>query len=664
MKNSVFNIEIDKRTGFVNSIVFNNDGDEMNWCKESGKWGKIYKRSFDNPRNTIYEESMMLTDAQIGEDSAVVSYKSDTISVTVARYFTPEGNFVESYRFKNITDTVIAINRDTLGIETPFSDKYSSAAECMSGRCNTHIWCGHNVSWVNALKMGNSDINLGLFLTKGALDGYEQNNCVTNDRGIFVMCPESILLKSGEEYEIEWEMFCHGGKDDFMRKLKKFQRYIGIEAVHYTVFDGEDIEFNITSAENEMPSVELNGNSVPTVKTKDGYSVKYTPCKTGKHTFKISMGESTTVAHFMVKPSFKSLLEKRIRFIVKNQQCLDPESPLYGAFLIYDNENEGMYFDYYDPDHNACRERMNIGLTLMKYLQIKDDPEVRRAVDLYIKFVFREFYDAETGEVFNNIGKHSEFIRLYNAPGVMLTFCEMYFVTHDEEYLKHIMKLAEAYYGVGGKKCYANGLDIGKVIRAFKSAGWEKETERLMELFQTHVDNIISNGTAYPPHEVTYEQTIVTPAVSHISSMGLLREDKEYYIKEASKHLMCLESFSGMQPDYRLNEIALRYWDDRWFGKERTMGDTLPHHLSVLTARSYILYSRLSGKSEWIDKAEECLRNSTCLIGDDGRGSAAYVYPYKLNGKRGEFFDPWSNDQDLVLYDAMYASEYIDIFKI
>lgn len=109
---------------------------------------------------------------------------------------------------------------------------------------------------------------------------------------------------------------------------------------------------------------------------------------------------------------------------------------------------------------------------------------------------------------------------------------------------------------------------------------------------------------------------------------------------------------------------VIRFWDDYWFGKNRTKGDTLPHHLSVLTARAYIAYSLLSGEKKWMDKAEECLRNCMCLIGDNGRGSAAYVYPYKLNGKRGEFFDPWSNDQDLVLYDTLYFADYASIFKI
>ena len=101
--------------------------------------------------------------------------------------------------------------------------------------------------------------------------------------------------------------------------------------------------------------------------------------------------------------------------------------------------------------------------------------------------------------------------------------------------------------------------------------------------------------------------------------MGRQRDDKEYYIREAKRHLECLERFSGMQPDYHLNEIAIRFWDDYWFGKNRTKGDTLPHHLSVLTARAYIAYSLLSGEKKWMDKAEECLRNCMCLIGDNVR---------------------------------------------
>ncbi len=667
MKNSHFNISFDKKTGFIKSIINPHDSYNMNWCAENGNWGKLHQRNWcadSGVFGTVEGKEMKLSSFSETDDQSVAEYENGELSVTVTRSFNKSGNFTEKYLLKNITDTVICVNRDNFGIETPFNDRYTNADECMIHHCHTHIWCGHNLAWVNALKMGISNINMGLFLTKGAIDCYDQNECHTNNRGIFILEPESMLFKSGESYEIEWEIFWHAGTEDFFNHIKKYDNFVKIDAVHYTVFENEDIEFTVTPVNDIEPCVYLGEKLIPTQKIKNSYKVKFHAESLGEQKFTVKIGNFTTWTRFMVKRNFKELLEDRVHFIVKYQQCKDKTSPLYGAFLVYDNEYDSTYFDYSNPDHNACRERMNIPLLLMKYLQVKNDPEVKAAIDIFIEFVFREFYDENTGEVFNTIGKNRDQLRLYNAPGVMLVFCEMYFVTRDVKYLKHIVRLAENYYGAGGKKCYANGLAIAKVMRAFKEAGLKKEAERVIELFKTHVDNIISNGTSYPKHEVNYEQTIVTPAVSHISEMGMLCEDKDYYKAEAKKHVECLERFSGMQPDFHLNEIAIRFWDDYWFGKNRTFGDTFPHHLSCLTARAFLSYSILSKEDIWKEKAEECLRNCMCLIGDNARGAAAYVYPYKLNGKRGEFFDPWSNDQDLVLYDALYFAEYIDAFKI
>ena len=145
--------------------------------------------------------------------------------------------------------------------------------------------------------------------------------------------------------------------------------------------------------------------------------------------------------------------------------------------------------------------------------------------------------------------------------------------------------------------------------------------------------------------------------------MGQLCEDKEAYIHEAKKHIRCLERFNGHQPSFHLNEISLRYWDGFWFGKKKTFGDTLPHHLSCLTARSYTAYSQLTGDRSWLARAEECLRNCMCLVGDDARGAAAYLYPYMLDDRRGEYYDPWSNDQDLIFYDALYLKDELDCFQ-
>ena len=94
------------------------------------------------------------------------------------------------------------------------------------------------------------------------------------------------------------------------------------------------------------------------------------------------------------------------------------------------------------------------------------------------------------------------------------------------------------------------------------------------------------------------------------------------------------------------------------------MGDTLPHHLSCLTARAFVAYARLSGEQVYLERAEESIRNCLCLVNDDARGAAAYVYPHLVNGNKGEFYDEWANDQDLPFYDGMNFNDLIKIFEI
>ncbi|MDD6736076.1 MAG: hypothetical protein PUE13_07185 [Clostridiales bacterium] len=592
-------------------------------------------------------------------------YINNKLSVSVNRFFNTNGSFKEQVIIKNISPSVVCINRDNFGIELPFNDKYTYADDCMTNRCNTHIWCGGNTSWVNALKMGNSEINLGLALTKGAFISYSQNNCLSsNTRGCFIFEPETVLLKRNEEYVLEWELFWHEGKKDFLKKLTEYETYIGIDAKHFTVFEGEKIEFKITPHNFEKPTVFCEGKTVNVTKKTGNFYVSYTPKKTGVHRFIINCGSVTTYAEFMVKIPFSELTEKRLNFIVDKQQCLDAESPLYGAYLIYDNKISGQYFDFSNTDHNACRERLNMPLAIIRYLQFHNNKKFRDSIDLFIKFLFREFYEEKTGEVFNNIGKTRDALRLYNAPGVMLIFAEMYYLTKEEKYLDNILKLAEKYYSVGGEKCYSNAVAIRKVIGAFELSGRIEDKKEMLGFFHLHVDNIIKNGLSYPKHEVNYEQTIVTPAVNCISEMGLYCEDKEFYISEASKHLECLDRFVGQQPSFHLNEISVRFWDDYYFGKGMRYGDTFPHHLSCLTARAFIAYARLTGDKEYIERAEECIRNCLCLIGDNGQGAAAYVYPHMVNNREGEFYDEWANDQDLPLYDGMNFCDLIETFKI
>lgn len=63
-----------------------------------------------------------------------------------------------------------------------------------------------------------------------------------------------------------------------------------------------------------------------------------------------------------------------------------------------------------------------------------------------------EFYGEETGEVYNNVGKHTEFKRLYNAPWMSVLVLEMYNLTGDKAYLEKMFKLLSVYYSIGRRK--------------------------------------------------------------------------------------------------------------------------------------------------------------------------------------------------------------------
>ena len=672
MKNSIFDIRFDE-SGYVSGLFIVKDKHQMNWCIENGLWGRAY-HSLGDICEGVKNLPLEFVSFKENDNSAESVYADKLISLTVKRSFNKNGNFTESYFIKNISKQVICINRDNFGIELTSSDCYTYAAECFINRCHTHIWCGGTSSYINMLKMGESEHNLGLVLTKGALSCYSQANIrsenftfadgtskYVNFRGSFILNPEGMLLNPLEEYTLCFEYFVHGGEMDFYNKLAHYPSYIGINAEHFTVFDKEKISFDILC--DELPSVSVDGTELDVTVTDNGYKVNYTPNRTGEHIFNIRTLCGHTHADFLVRPGFAEILRKRIRFIVENQQC-KKEGALDGAYLLYDNSSDTIYYDQLNPDRNACRERLNMSILIASYLQREFDNEIFKSLERFIRFAFREFYEESTGEVFNTIGKSSEFLRLYNAPGVMLLFSEMYLLTKEDTYLDNILKLAENYYNIGGHRCYANGLCISKLNKAFALSGRKEDFERLKALVGKTVDNIIANGLEYPPHEVNFEQTIVTPAVTHISEMGAICEDKELYIREARRHIKVLERFIGHQPSHHLYEMSIRFWDGFWFGKRECYGDTFPHHLSCLSARSMLAYARLTGEKEYISRAEECLRNVSSLVFDNGRGSAAHLYPHIVNGKPGDYYDEWANDQDLVLYDALNASDLIPLFSI
>lgn len=650
MKNATFDITFDRETGLMSALTLSNDADRMNWLADKGTIGQLHHTTH---ARCVASDEMKCIHFEETDDTAVSVFTDDYVETTLTHRFAGEC-LVQEFKLKNVSGTVLFLNENNFSIEAAFNDRYTTADDCMIHRCNTHLWCGGNSTYIDALKMGVSELNMGLVVTKGSFVNYRVLDChCSNDRGRFLLNLEQTELLSCEEVTVEWVLFPHAGKEDFIRKALEYGAFIDIKAEHFTVFQGDVIRFraqNRTAAQNVRVYTEEEELAFT---IKDGaVLVEWRPDKTGEYRIYVEMNGLRTWTDFAVKPDFETLLEKRIHYIIDHQQYKKKGSPLNGAYLIYDIKMKHPIFENDFADRNACRERIGMALLICKYLQTHENEKFRASLASYIAFLKREFYDEETGTVYNTIGKDANQKRLYNAPWVGTLFMEMYKLTSDEWYLDNILKLYVTYYEAGGSTFYPNAVSIRETANVFKHAGRMADYERIVSLFKVHVDNIARNKTSYPPHEVNYEQTIVTPATTLISEFAELSGDKKY-AEEAKCHVLVLERFSGHQPSFHLNQIPIRYWDDFWFGKLMTYGDTFPHYWSCLSARSFNDYYKISGETRYLDMARECMRNCLCLFADDGTASAAYLYPYKLDDTFGEAYDGWANDQDFALYFAL-----------
>lgn len=107
MKNHLFILDIDPKTGFVTSLKSTKDEHQMNWCGEEGQWGKLHTlwhSLLDGVhRDAQKDDVFSLTDFSQTEDSATANYKSQKLAVEVHRSFTAEGNLRERLTIRNLS---------------------------------------------------------------------------------------------------------------------------------------------------------------------------------------------------------------------------------------------------------------------------------------------------------------------------------------------------------------------------------------------------------------------------------------------------------------------------------------------------------------------------------------------------------------------------------
>ena len=245
MKNDLFDISFNSNDGTINSIRIVGDERDMNWCVEDGRWGYVHCVNYDNILGDYKSrmKEMRLTDFSENDTGATAIYTNDILQVTVKRLFDSDGNLTERFTFKNLVYADAFLSEYNCGIEIPFNDRYTDADDCLVHRCNTHIWCGLENTYINALRMGISDTNLGLTVTKGAFGNYSVLNGIGNSRGRFILNVAPVEIMQGEQYVIEWTIFTHKGKENFIEKALKYSQFIHINAEHHTLFRGEKIRF-------------------------------------------------------------------------------------------------------------------------------------------------------------------------------------------------------------------------------------------------------------------------------------------------------------------------------------------------------------------------------------------------------------------------------------
>lgn len=644
MNNALFSVKIDAKTGDIESLIINGDAYHANCIKPKSNFGGIVYHGI------FTEENFVLLNAREDNNEYVCVSKSKDFEFKRKYRFTEYGNLCVENEITNISNALVCFNEGELGINLSFRDEYPDSETCMRECYNEHIHCGYNgASYICALKMGDSENNVGLFVTVGGFMSYSQSGVCSNNRGEFILHLDLHSLQPRETYRFCYEIFPCASKRDFLEKCKLYNNFIHISSANYSYFLGEDICFDVKC--HDVAEVFCDGQKVAAEKDGERYIVKFTPYKTGEYVFTILCNNYETKAVFNVMLPLKDLAARRVKFITTKQQYSEKGASLDGAYMVYDCEENRKYYSRVWADMNVGRERIGMGLLIARYLRIFPDESMMESLMRYESFIRREIYDEMTGTVYDDV-ERGERVRLYNYLWYATFYTELFYLTKNKSYIRDVKKIIKRYYDLGGVKHYPNAVlfsDFTELMRDYTS---KEEYEEIVALFEKHIDTMEAFGAGYPKHEVNYEQTIVSPAVTlFIDAMRVL--DKDKYGELIKSHLERLERFDGFQPHYKLNNVAIRYWDGFWFGKRHNFGDTLPHYWSCLSSVDYLLYGLNIGDGGYMQKGICGLRNCLCLFFEDGSASNASVFPFSVNGQKGNYFDPYANDQDFALYYAL-----------
>lgn len=669
--NSPLQVKINLQNGSISQLkiggdvygmdwLLRTDETQYPWVKENVAWGLGYFTLTQGHESVKKEWSKPV---EINHEGTEVVYREGCVSIRVSRIFTDEG-LTEIYVLSNEGKEPISLY--DIGIYTPFNDNYPGAEECIRARTNVQVWNGESAAYVNALRMGGFAPHLGLVLTEGAIKSYEiwergAQKGNSQYRGVLALNLPDLYLKSGNSYSVAWNLFPHNGNEDFKQNLLK-QGSTLVSSDKYVYQKGETARVVMqTALPLENCTARLNGVPVPVSRMNGRYVVETQLMQPGEVRVDFFYGNGKqTHADLLVISSEKALLEKRVDFIRTHQQMNRQDDPRFGAYMIYDNEGDSIYLNdtpNCNPvDRDEGAERVGMGVLLAKQYRLTKNDALKESLLKYARFL-REKLQTDDYVTYSSVDQTNR-NRGYNYMWVADFYFQMYQATGDRNFAVDGYQTLQAMFRQFGYGFYAIGIPVLVGLESLEAAGMKKEYKKLLADFKKTGDVFVQNGLNYPKFEVNYEQSIVAPAVQFLSQLYLVTKEQKY-LDEVKRQIPVVEAFNGFQPSYHLNEVAVRHWDGYWFGKREMFGDTFPHYWSTVTAAVYYYYALCTGDRSYQERAENIVRNNLCLFFEDGKASCAYLYPYKIDGVKGQFYDPYANDQDWALVYYLLVNEDI-----
>ncbi|WYZ39681.1 hypothetical protein EsH8_IV_000022 [Colletotrichum jinshuiense] len=677
-----FRININDKTGAIDKLTDPRSKNAMNWISTGSnapwlptgsRWGLGYA---DLGEDSLHRGFWNFPTISKRENTVDAVYNLSPLEILVSRKVSDgDQSFTETYTFRNKGPEVLNLagnGATSFAIYTPFNDHYTNTTDCIEARSHAHIWAnGGSSSWIKLDQMGGKYRNLGLVVTKGGLTGYSIESrdptTLSNTRGVFLLHPTIPTLQPGESSTLEWTFFWHTDWDSFFEQAAaRSEQFIHVAADSFTLIQGETVFFELSGA-SVNSNTKVNGEAVGC--DEEGCSYSFEPGKPGRTTLTISpdTGGNSTV-YLNTVPVYNDIIDSRTKFIITKQQDLTPNTPAEGAYRVFDNQPGVIATWETSSDRNPGRERVGMGILMARWLKKNpDNVQVRESLEKYYTFVSTKLQEQNGFVRDRPIGMDDSKKRLYNWPWVLQFHIAVAGVglnltgkVAEKTPLERFMLTLENFYSEGGSGLYAIGLPILESLRALEKHGNIEWLERAKNLFIAHGEKIAERGLDYPEFEVNFEQSIVAPAAVMLLELWRYTGD-EKWLEAGKLHLDTLLRFAGKQPDYRLHDVSIRHWDGFWFGKDRMWGDTFPHHWSTLNAIALHHYGKgLGSNSEgqsFLRVADGIIRNNLALFETDGRASCAYIYPLSVNGRNGNYKDPYANDQDWVLAHLLQLEE-------